>query len=46
MKKFVEWLLSWVSNVWTVIAITTITFGGIGVSIRLIKWVLDLLGVM
>lgn len=46
MKKFVEWLSEWLSNVWAVIAITTITFGGIGVSIKVITWVLDLLGVM
>lgn len=44
--KFIDWFTSWIPALWAIILITIITFGGIGISIALISWVLDLAGVL
>ena len=44
--KFIDWFTSWIPAVWAIILITIITFGGIGISIKLVEWVLRLLGVL
>jgi hypothetical protein len=45
-KKFTDWLSKWVPALWGIILIIIFTFGGIGLSIKLIQWVLGLLGVL
>lgn len=44
--KFIDWFTSWIPALWGIILITIITFGGIGIAIKLVEWVLRLLGVL
>lgn len=44
--KFIDWFSAVIPSVWAIILITIITFGGIGISIKLVEWVLSLLGVL
>ena len=46
MKKFIDRLGTWIPYVWAVVMITIVTAGGVGISIALVSWVLDLLGVL
>lgn len=46
MRKFFNWLQAWIPYVWATALVTIITFGSIGISFKLIEWVLTLLGVL
>lgn len=46
MQKFIGWLGTWMPTVWTMSLIIIITFGGIGVAVKVVEWTLGLLGVL
>lgn len=46
MRKFVEWLETWIPYLWTILMVIIVTSGGIGLSVVLVSWVIDLLGVL
>ena len=46
MKKFIEWLGTWIPSVWTIAMVIILTFGSVGIAISIVEWVLKLLGVL
>ena len=46
MNKFVQWLSTWLPGVWAVLAMFTITGCCFALSIIVIQWVVNLLGVL
>lgn len=46
MRKFIEWLGTWIPELWSIVMVITLTFGSIGIMLKVINWFVGLLGVL